>query len=423
MGRIRLIVRMDDRCVAVTVGPSNLHAHDRNLARFGLVVMAFLLAVSGLAIGWSVGASLASNGGGAAQAAAPVATGPGATPVDQATPTPTTRPTPLPTGSAPANPTTGDGTAAGGATAAATHLDPQFGMSGNLLAGSADSARAQIGMLADDGLGAVAFDVSWRDMEPSRGTYRGLDALDAVVAAAAARTMQTIVVVTETPGWANGGNSAWVPPIHTADYAGFIGKLARRYAGRVAAWEVWNDPDQARSWLPKPNAAGYARLLRDASRAIRAADPSATVIAGGVSFDQTAYVQALYAHEANGTFDVLAVHPAMSMLAPDAGDGSSSLTTTLDAFHSLLRQEGDEDTPIWVSDLGWAVSGPGAVSANARVDDLQRAVEVVRERPWVGLLTVRALSTGDDPAYGLSTNGRRSDAWQAYAATVRDTGE
>jgi len=312
----------------------------------------------------------------------------------------------------------------GGATATATRrIDPQFGMSGHLLSASVGSASSQIDMLAGDGLGVVRFEVSWRDTEPSRGAYRGLDKLDEIVAAAVARSMQTIVVVAETPGWANGGKSAWVPPTHAADYARFIGMLAHRYAGRVAAWEVWNEPDQARSWKPRPDAAGYARLLIAASRAIRNADPSATVVGGSVAFDQTAFLRALYGHGAKGSFNVLSVHPSTAPRAPDdADDGFQSLTATLDTFHNVLRQEDDEDIPIWVTELGWAVAGPGAVSADARADYLQRAVAVVRERPWVGLLTVRTVSTNEDPGYGLSTNGRRSAAWQAYAAAVRDTG-
>jgi polysaccharide biosynthesis protein PslG len=417
---------MNDGCGAVTVGRSSLHTHDRGIARLGLALLATLLAAAGLAIGWTVGADVAGTGGSPPQAAAPIATQPVATlsapptPAPTLAPTPTPAPTLTPTSSAPGS-TTGGGTA-GGATAAATHLDPRFGMSGNLLSGTIDTARSEIDMLADDGLGVVRFDVSWRDVEPSPGSYRGLDKLDAVVATAAGRSMQTIVVVAQTPGWANSGKSAWVPPTDAADYARFVGMLAQRYAGRVAAWEVWDQPDQARFWRPGPNAAAYARLLLAAARSIRKADPSATVIGGSVAFDQAAFVRAMYGHGVAGSFDVLSIHPSTTQGAPD-DVGPGSLTATLDTFHNLLRHEDDEDIPIWVADLGWPVVGPGAVNADARADYVQRAVEVVRERPWVGLLTVRSIGTDDDPGYGLSTNGRRSDAWLAYAAAVRSSGE
>ena len=405
-----LLAHVDDGCDVVTVGRSSLPAHDRGFARLGLLVLATLLALSGVAIGWTVGASLQGGGGPPPAAIAPVATPSPSTPSPSLTPAATARPTATPPRAA-----------GGGTTASLTRLDPRFGMSAHLLSGTVETATSQIDMLAEDGLGVVRFDVSWRDMEPSRGTYRGLENMDAVVDAVARRSMQAVVVVSETPAWANGGKDAWVPPKTAADYAAFIGMLAGRYAGRVTGWEVWSKPDQASSWKPRPDAGAYVRLLGVASRAIRSADPSATVIGGGIASDHTEFARALYEDGVKGAFDVLSIHLSTSPVAPDA-DRPEGLTGTLDAFHNLLRREGDEDVPIWVTDLGWAATGHDAVSGETRADYLQRAVDIVRERPWVGLLTVRTVSTADDPEYGLSTNGRRSEAWDAYASAVRDTG-
>lgn len=409
---LSLLAPLDDGCGVVTVGEPSLPAHDRGLARFGLPLLATILAASGLAIGWTVAASVEGRGEPPPAAVAPITTPSATTPTDSPTPAVTARPTATP----PSPP-------AGGATASSSRLDPQFGMGGDLLSVPLETATSQIDMLADDGLGVVGFELSWRDTEPSRRTYRGLDRMDAIVDAVAKRSMQAIVVVSQTPAWANGGKGAWVPPTDPADYADFVGMLAKRFAGHVAGWEVWNAPDQARSWEPRPDPTAYARMLVAASHAIRAADPSATVIGGGIAADDTDYARALYDSGVKGSFDVLSIHPPASGVAPDdANDGPGSLTGTLDDFHNLLRRQGDEDLPIWVTDLGWAITGRDAVSAGTRADYLQRAVDIVRERPWVGLLTVRAVSTEDDPGYGLSTSGQRSESWDAYASAVRDTG-
>jgi hypothetical protein len=402
---------VDDGCGVVTAGRSSLPAHDRAFARLGLLLLATLLALAGLAIGWTAAASLQGGGAPPPAAIAPIATPSPTAPSASLTPSAKARPTATPPSAV------GDGTAA-----SVTRLDPRFGMSAHLLSNPVETAASQVDMLADDGLGVVRFAVSWRDMEPSRGTYRGLERMDAVVDAVAERSMQAIVVVSETPAWANGGKDAWVPPRNPADYAAFVRMLAGRFAGRVAGWEVWTEPDQARFWNPQPNPTAYARLLGAASRAIRAADPSATVIAGSIGFDDTAFARALYDHGIKGSFDVLSIHPSTSPVAPDANDRPESLTGTLDAFHNLLRREGDEDIPIWVTELGWAVTGRDVVSGETRADYLQRAVDIVRERPWVGLLIVRTVSTADDPGFGLSTAGRRSAAWDAFASAVRDTG-
>src|SRR5215203_4858341 len=75
------------------------------------------------------------------------------------------------------------------------------------------------------------------------------------------RRIRVAITVEETPAWANRGRGEWVPPDDPADYAGFVGMLARRYAGRVTAWEIWNEPDLPLFWQPRPDPVAYARLL------------------------------------------------------------------------------------------------------------------------------------------------------------------
>src|SRR5437667_409485 len=80
------------------------------------------------------------------------------------------------------------------------------------------------------------------------------------------------------------------------DYAQFAGWMAERYDGdgiddapgspRIAAWEIWNEPNDTQLW---PNIGGgadarkrrYGDLLVAAYQAIKAADPTATVLTGG----------------------------------------------------------------------------------------------------------------------------------------------
>ena len=371
-----------------------------------------MLALVGLTVGWIAGASFGGAAGPPPAAVAPPATQPTPSRVEQPSPSPL----PSPSRAAPAS------TPAPTATPVA--LDGQFGMSGHLMWGSVGTAIAQLDMLAQDGLGVVRFDASWRNMEPSRGTYQWLDKLDAIVAAAEQRSLRIVIVVDETPAWANGGESAWVPPEDPADYARFVGMLAGRYAGRVTGWEIWNEPDLSLFWQPQPDAAAYARLLVAASRSIRSADPSATVVGGSIAFNNTDYARALYDHGVKGSFDVLSVHPYTLTRAPDdTSDRFHSLTATLDDFHALLRAKGDDDLPIWITELGWAVVGLNSVSKDARVGYLAHAVELIRERPWVGIVTVYTINTSDSARYGLSTDGQRSDAWTAYVDAVRDSGQ
>ena len=56
----------------------------------------------------------------------------------------------------------------------------------------------------------------------------------------------------------------------------------RHFAGQVAAYEIWNEPNVSAFWSPTPSTAAYVNLLKAAYPAIKAADPSAVVLAGAM---------------------------------------------------------------------------------------------------------------------------------------------
>ncbi|HEY3111682.1 MAG TPA: hypothetical protein VGL23_23195 [Chloroflexota bacterium] len=75
------------------------------------------------------------------------------------------------------------------------------------------------------------------------------------------------------PGKAINGANVW---------AGFVAAAVSRYRGRVAAWEVWNEPDFSQFW--SGSVADYARLLKVAWLAARSIDPSARILVGGMMY-------------------------------------------------------------------------------------------------------------------------------------------
>jgi hypothetical protein len=64
-----------------------------------------------------------------------------------------------------------------------------------------------------------------------------------------------------------------------AAFARFAAAAARRYAGRSVTWEIWNEPDSRIFWPPAPHPESYARLVSTACAAIKAASPTAAVLA------------------------------------------------------------------------------------------------------------------------------------------------
>ncbi len=148
-------------------------------------------------------------------------------------------------------------------------------------------------------------------------------------------------------------------------WARFVYNTVKRYAPRIQTWEVWNEPDLGppatfRFW--SGSRADYARLLKVAYLAAKAADPGARVLFGGLAFwtDQTFFPDVLrviradpQAPASNYFFDALPVHPYISPYA---------LTYLVDTVRNYLAGFQIPPKPIWVNETNIPVCGDDKVS-------------------------------------------------------------
>ena len=256
--------------------------------------------------------------------------------------------------------------------------------------------RAVVTKLAAAGVKTVRIDIGWRSLEPTRP--RRVSAwhvrlADRCVDLARAAGMEVLVTLLWTPAWATGGDSA-TPPSRAADFARFARWTARHFRGRVSAYEVWNEPDDARFW--KGGVAQYVRLLRAAYPAIKAGDSNAQVVFAGTVHNNTRWISAAYRAGAKGAFDVMATHPYQGVgdEPPEVvGDaGSWWLLTHVAAVHELMVRHGDGRKPIWFTEFGWSVHDNEAetapwkrgVTAETQAAYLVRAIALMRARfPYV----------------------------------------
>jgi hypothetical protein len=210
------------------------------------------------------------------------------------------------------------------------------------------------------------FFMLWSQVEPSRGTLDPnalapyLEQFPRLQAAG----VKPVVVVLGAPSWANGSSDPLVPPHNASDYSAFTGLVAARLRGHVAAYEIWNEPDETAFWHgTAPDVAQYSGLLKAAYPAIKAADPAAEVIAGPTTGNNYAWVDGLYNNGAKGSFDAIAVHTDTACLdrGPDffyreGGQIGQYSFLGYKTVHDVMAAHGDGDTPIWMTELGWSTT-------------------------------------------------------------------
>lgn len=233
----------------------------------------------------------------------------------------------------------------------------------------------------------VRIDFGWASFEEAcRGCLSqwAVDRADFLVDAAIERGLSVLGVLWTTPSWANAGAGAYTPPTDLSEYARIANWAASHFRGRVAAWEVWNEPNQSYFWVGG-TAATYAQMLKLAYPKFKAGDPDALVVLGAPSYNDTPWLKAVYAAGAQGSFDVMATHPYLSPsnAPPETADPNGTDIWTLShvaSVRSLMQSYGDGAKEVWFTEFGWSdhENAPGANAWEIGVTQAQQADYFVR---------------------------------------------
>ncbi|MGI8632798.1 MAG: cellulase family glycosylhydrolase [Solirubrobacterales bacterium] len=327
----------------------------------------------------------------------------------------------------------------------------EMGVQAHLLWGSvdADDVRTQLDHARDAGVTMVRVDLGWGSLEPSeKGRFSSyeLGRIDRVVDEAEARGIKVMFTVWQSPCWASsapeskkqGCEGSWwnrgvqlYPPKDPADFADAAARLAERYGSRVAAWELWNEPNASSYFKSSDPAGEYADLVKAAYPAIKAAEPGAHVVAGSLMHSDVAFTEDLYRHGIAGKFDAFSIHPYSEDRSPtDPGDDRwirGSFVRGVPAVRDVMVRHGDRQ-PMWLTEFGWSTCSErdgdnweNCVSEQRQATWLTDAYEIMRSWSYVrGGFWFKLMSGSDDSLmdqYGLvRRDGSRKPAHSAMRA-------
>jgi hypothetical protein len=164
------------------------------------------------------------------------------------------------------------------------------------------------------------------------------------------------------------------PPAHPADFAAFAAEVVERYDGdgsadaaghpRVAYWEVWNEPDQPYTWVTCGSVSdpgGYQAVLRAAYQAIKQADPTATVLFGGMTDWDTVglnnFAENVVAAGGWPYFDAMSFHPYILDHPPEEPGQPWSFPRRLQMVQDWLASHGG-GKEAWATEFGWSTCTP-----------------------------------------------------------------
>lgn len=206
----------------------------------------------------------------------------------------------------------------------------------------------------------------WAGIETAKGTYNWTK-WDAIVNKATSRGIRVIARLDYTPAWAQKNPNPNAPPDDPGTYADFVYQFTKHYAGKVAAVQIWNEPNLAAEWGGQaPNPKAYVNMLRLAYQKAKAGDPHVIVLAAPLAetlersanaMDELDYLQQMYTDGVRGYFDVLAANAYGLGFAPNDPPSPNRLNfLRFTLLRKIMVKNGDGNRAIWFNEYGWNAS-------------------------------------------------------------------
>lgn len=226
--------------------------------------------------------------------------------------------------------------------------------------------------------------------------------------------IKILVVVAKAPEWALDPSGQQLLKDY-GDFERFMAFVADRYKGRVQAWEIWNEQNLAHEVNGTVRSADYVDLLRAGYNGVRASDPNALVVFGGltpngvndpsIAIDDVQYLEEVYAvndGEVRQYYDIMGAHVSATHTTPDNSfpdnpgpegwsDHPSFYFRRAEELREVMVANGDADKTMWITEFGWTTENQapgyeyGANNSEEEVAEyLTRSFEIMLDEwGWV----------------------------------------
>ncbi len=232
----------------------------------------------------------------------------------------------------------------------------------------------------------VRYLFQWETVQPKNGSDFRWGPQDNFIGELASRGIRVVPTVWGNPKWVT-GYTAHAPidrPKDRLAWQAFLKAVANRYgpsgnywSGRyhedfganaaplpIQSWQIWNEPNLKKYWVPYPDPKKYGTLLQLSHSAIKSVDPNAQIVLGGLPGYPTSGISAwdflkqLYnkVPSAKRNLDAAALHPY--------GGTIERVREQIVQMRTAMKKAGDAATPLWISEIAWGSAPKDSVGIN-----------------------------------------------------------
>jgi hypothetical protein len=231
------------------------------------------------------------------------------------------------------------------------------------------STVAQIdSLMAPLGAASTREGVSWALVETTPGEYQIPALFDAQINASIARGERPLVILLYSNPLYDDGKTPSSPE-GIAAFAAYAGAVAEHF-GDAVDYEVYNEFNHTfNNGLCGTTPACYLELLEPTAAAVHAAAPGARVVGPALAGLDLAWLEGLFQLGGLDSLDVVSFH------AYDLASGPEGATeAAIDELAALVAEYGDPNTPIWMTEHGWATQAGGTTELNQAAYTVRSAV-------------------------------------------------
>lgn len=279
--------------------------------------------------------------------------------------------------------------------------------------------------LKNHGVDLVRVDFGWSTAMPTNAwapdTNYYLKRLKLLLDATEQRGLKVLLTLHQSPTWARPSTGTEKQfPSDLGAWQTFCHNIAATFGPRVHAWQVWNEPNLKSftgvdSTDPAVHAERYLPVLQRAHTGLKAGHPGATVVFGGPSQTDAAFIDACYSRGSKDYFDIMAWHPyqgnqTKSPLATDLYEKPRATYGVRVLEHMAYWR--DNTKPVWWTECGVSVhsndgitdvSRYGVATAEISAAHYLEYLELARRYPQVERVNFYvAYKTGDVHQAGYS---------------------
>ena len=207
--------------------------------------------------------------------------------------------------------------------------------------------------------------ITWGAVEPSRGVFNW-QGVDNWVTQAQVHHAQLDYLFLNTPQWAskrpdekcNRGYNGCAAPPNDQDWTDFITALVTRYKGRIATYEMWNEPGSIGYFTGTP--ADMAHLVSLAYPIIKSIDPQALVVSPSPSTTGWPIAFEVWMDQflkaGGGKYvDVIAWHSYASYTNKPASP-PEAVASQVQSLRGIMARRGVGNLPLWDTEGSWGTN-------------------------------------------------------------------